>query len=87
MGLPNMRTSYFFLIDSDLSKHNLFLNGEAIGTFATLGAAEAAANKIANNVVPCTTLRFDLDFKSTLSDLEIRAATLQWESEPAKTNN
>jgi hypothetical protein len=83
MELPDMQTNYFFLINSYLDKHQLFLNGDAIGTFATLGAAEAAANRIAKHIVPYTTLRFELDFKSTLTELEIRAATLQCESVPA----
>ena len=31
-------------------------------------------------VIPAPALRFELDFKWTLSDVEIHAATLQWES-------
>ena len=75
-----MRRSYNFLIDSDPSGHILVLNGHEVATFATLDAAEAEANKIANRAVSGTTLRFELDFKSTLMDLETRAATLEWES-------
>jgi hypothetical protein len=75
-----MRTKNTFLIESELSRHRLLLNGREISAFATLDAAEAEASKIAKNVVPGATLRFGLDFKWTLSDLEIRAATLQWES-------
>jgi hypothetical protein len=80
MGLSSMRKSYIFLIDSDLSGHRLRFNGHEIATFATLEAAEAEANKVANHAVPGVTLRFGLDFKSTLTDLETRAATLEWES-------
>ena len=75
-----MRKSYNFLIDSDLSGHRLLLNGYEIATFATLDAAEAEANRVANRTFPGATLRFELDFKSTLMDLETRAATLEWES-------
>ena len=75
-----MRKSYNFLIDSDLSGHRLLLNGHHIATFATLDAAEAEANRVANRVVAGAALRFDLDFKWTLTDLETRAATLEWES-------
>ncbi len=80
MGLRSMRKSYNFLIDSDLSGHRLLLNGYEIATFATLDAAEAEANRVANRTFPGVTLRFELDFKSTLMDLETRAATLEWES-------
>ena len=82
MELFSMRKNYNFLIDSGRSGHTLSLNGQKIATFATLDAAEAEANKVANRIVPGTTLRFELDFKWTLSDLEIRAATLQWGPSP-----
>jgi hypothetical protein len=72
--------SYTFLIESERSRNKLFLNGQEIATFATLEAAEAEANKVANRTIPGATLRFELDFKWTLTDLEIRAATLEWES-------
>ena len=75
-----MRKTYNFLIDSELSGHTLFLNGQEIATFATLDGAEAEANKVANRAVPGTALKFELDFKWTLTDLEIRAARLEWES-------
>jgi hypothetical protein len=75
-----MRQSYNFLIDSNLSGHRLLLNGQEIATFATLGAAEAEATKVADRAVPGATLRFELDFKWTLTDLETRAATWEWES-------
>ena len=75
-----MRTRYNFLIDSDLSGHRLLLNGQEIATFATLDAAEAAAAEVVNRAVPGATLRFELDFKWTLTDLETRAATLEWQS-------
>jgi hypothetical protein len=78
MGLTNMRQSYNFLIDSESSRHTLLLNGQKIARFATLDAAEVAANKVANRAVPGAILKFELDFKWTLTDLEIRAATLEW---------
>jgi hypothetical protein len=71
-----MRKSYNFMIESELSGHKLFLNGQEISTFPTLAAAEAEANKIAGRAVAGATLRFDLDFKWTLTDLEIRGAAL-----------
>ena len=74
-----MRKSYNFLIDSDLSGHRLLLNRHEIATFATLDAAEAEASKLASGAA----LRFELDFKWTLTDLETRAATLEWESAEA----
>ena len=71
-----MRKSYNFLIESERSGHKLLLDGQEIGTFATLDAAEAEANKVANRAVPGATLRFELDFEWTLSELEIRAASV-----------
>ena len=73
-----MRKSYNFLIESDRTGHTLVINSRQIGTFATLDAAEAEANNIANLVVPGASLRFELDFMWTLTDLEMRAATLEW---------
>lgn len=67
----------FFSIESEQSRHTLFLDGQQIGVFATLEAAEAEANRIANRTIPRASLRFELDFKWTLSDVEIRGATLQ----------
>ena len=78
-----MRKSYIFLIESERSRNKLFLNGQEIVTFATLDAAKAEANKVATRTVPGATLRFELDFKWTLTDLEIRVATLEWESAEA----
>jgi hypothetical protein len=78
MGVTNMRQSYSFLIDSESSGHTLSLNGQKIARFATLDAAEVAANKVANRAMPGAILKFELDFKWTLTDLEIRAATLEW---------
>ena len=75
-----MRKSYTFLIESERSRNKLFLNGKEIATFPTLDAAKAEAAKVANRTVPGATLRFELDFMWTLSDLEIRAATLEWEN-------
>ena len=75
-----MTKSYTFLIESERSRNKLLLNGQEIATFATLEAAEAEANKVANRTIPGATLRFELDFKWTLTDLEIRVATLERES-------
>jgi hypothetical protein len=65
-----------FLIESEPANHKLYVNGQVIATFATFDAAEVQANKIANRVVPGAALRFGLDFKWTLSDVEMRAARL-----------
>ena len=72
-----MRTTHRFLIESDASTHRLSVDGNGNGTFATLGAAEAKATQVARRLLPTATLRFELDFKWTLSDLEMRAATLE----------
>jgi hypothetical protein len=73
-----MRKSYNFVIESDRTGHTLVINSRQIGTFATLDAAEAEANNIANLVVPGANLKFEVDFMWTLTDLEMRAATLEW---------
>jgi hypothetical protein len=78
-----MRKNYNFLIESERSGHKLFLNGEEIAKFPSLEAAEAEANKIADQAIPGAKLRFELDFKWTLTDLEIRGATLESEIEQA----
>ena len=72
-----MQKNDLFLIESDRSGSTLSLNGHDIATFATLDAAEAEARRVANRVVPGASLKFDLDFKWTLSELEIRAAKLE----------
>lgn len=71
-----MPTSHILLIDSDCSGHRLSIDGHEIGTFAILDTAEEKAANIARRFVPAATLNFQLDFKWTLSDLEIRTATL-----------
>ena len=71
-----MRKSYNFMIESEPSGHRLFLNGQDIATFPALEAAEAEANKIADRAIPGAKLRFELDFKWTLTELEVRGATL-----------
>ena len=73
-----MRTNHIFLIDSDSSGHRLSLDGKKIGTFPTLKAAETKAGDVARQSLAGATPRFELDFKWTLSDSEIRAASLQW---------
>jgi hypothetical protein len=78
-----MQETYNFLIESEPFGHKLYLNGQSIATFATLDAAESEANNIANRAVPGAALRFGLDFKWTLSDLEIRVATLERDRQEA----
>ena len=75
-----MTTDKTFLIESERSRHRLSLNARELSSFSTLEAAEAEAQKIAAYLVPGASLRFELDFKWTLSDLEIRAATLEYET-------
>jgi hypothetical protein len=75
-GPLRMQSSNTFIIESELSRHRLLLNGQEIGTFATLESAEEEATEFANRAVPGITLRFELDFKWVLSDLEIRTATV-----------
>ncbi len=82
-----MSTSHIFLIDSDSSGHRLSVDGNGTGTFPTLGAAEAKATHIARRFLPAATLRFELDFKWTLSDSEIRAATLEVPQTPDMENS
>ena len=72
-----MQKNDLFLIESDRSGNRLSLNGQSVATFDTLDAAEAEAQKVASHAVPGASLKFELDFKWTLSDLEIRAATLE----------
>ena len=72
-----MQKNDLFLIESDRSGNRLSVNGRDIARFATLDAAEEEARMIASRVVPEASLRFELDFKWTLSNLEIRAATLE----------
>jgi len=78
-----MQKNDLFLIESDRSGNKLSLNGQDIATFATLDAAEVEAQKVASSAVPGASLKFELDFKWTLSELEIRAATLERVSEEA----
>ena len=72
-----MTKIHTFIIESDGTKHELLLDGESVATFSTLDAAEAEANRIANYATPGSSLRFELDLKSTMIDLEIRGATLE----------
>src|SRR5437016_1810062 len=72
-----MHKDDLFLIESDRSENKLSLNGQTIATFATLGAAEVEAQRVASRAVPGASLKFELDFRWTLSELEIRAATLE----------
>jgi hypothetical protein len=50
-GLLRMPGSNTFIIESDLSSHRLLFNGQEIGTFATLEAAEQEATEFANRAV------------------------------------
>jgi hypothetical protein len=72
-----MTNSHTFVIESDRARHNLALDGKDIGSFPTLEAAEAEANRIAKLAAPGASLSFGLDYKSTLTDLELRGATLE----------
>ena len=72
-----MRSNNTFMIESERSAHRLFFNGQQIGTFATLDGAEKEATELGKRVFPGVELRFELDFKWTLSDLEIRSATVE----------
>lgn len=76
-----MRSKNIFLIESASSAHRLVFNGRQIGTFATLDSAEKEATELAKRVFPRVELRFELDFKWTNSDLEIRSATVEAASE------
>jgi hypothetical protein len=58
------------------ASHILSVDGAESGTFATLRAAEAKALHLAGAFAPHAPLRFDLDFKWTLSNLEIRTAAV-----------
>ena len=68
-------STHTFAIESDSSGHRLSIDGAGIGTFPTLLAAEKKAAHLAGSFAPHPALRFELDFKWTLSDVEIRAAT------------
>ena len=76
-SLNRMEQRHLFLIDSDSSGHRLTIDGQIRGKFQTLESAEAAADNAAKSLASSATLRFELEFKSTLTDLEIRAATLE----------
>jgi hypothetical protein len=80
-----MQTDHLFVIDSDSSGHRLFLDGDEIGAFRTLNVAEAKAAAIARGLFPVATLDFALDFKWTLSDVEIRTASFTYPREAAST--
>ena len=71
------KNDVFFTIESEQSRHTLSLDGQEIGVFATPEEAEAEAGRIADRAIPGARLRFELDFKWTLSDVEIRGATLE----------
>jgi hypothetical protein len=75
-----MKTDNTFLIESERSRHRLFLDARELSSFNTLEAAEAEAKKIVAYLVPGASLRFELDFKWILSDLEMRVATLRYET-------
>ena len=69
-------STHVFLIESNSSGHCLSVDGAESGTFPTLRAAEAKAAHLAGTIAPHAPLRFELDFKWTLSDLEIRTAAV-----------
>ena len=73
-----MRKNHLFVIDSDTAGHRLSLDGEELGTFTTLNAAESKAGDIARIFCATATPCFGLDFAWTLSDAQVRAASLQW---------
>jgi hypothetical protein len=72
-----MQSNNTFMIESEMSRHRLLFNGQWIETFATLDAAEKEAIELAKREFPGIELRFELDFKWTLSDLEIRSANVE----------
>ncbi len=65
-----------FTIDSGQRANMLYLDEEPLGKYSTLEAAEAAANKVADQMQPGAFLQFELDLKTTLADMEVRVATL-----------
>jgi hypothetical protein len=58
------------------ASHILSVDGAESGTFPTLRAAEANAAHLAGTFAPHAQLRFELEFKWTLSDLEIHTAAV-----------
>lgn len=82
-----MRKNRVFLIESDSDGHLLSVDGRPCKTFATLDAAKAAGDQIARRFVPAAALSFSLDFKWTLSDIELRVASLPSESNRIEGRN
>ena len=78
MELSSMPKNHLFIIDSDSSGHRLVLDGQKVGTFTTLNAAESKAGDIARIFCATAAPRFELDFAWTLSDAEVRAASVRW---------
>jgi len=72
-----MPTNHIFLIDSDSSGHRLTVDGNRAGRFASLRLAVAMGAYVTLRLLRNASLKFELDFKWMLSDLEIRAATLE----------
>lgn len=70
-----MQAEHVFVINSDSSGHRPSLDGHGVATFPTLNEAEAKAFQIARLFNRKATLRFEVDFKWTLSDLELRMLT------------
>lgn len=66
-------SNHIFLIESDSAGHRPSVDGRESGIFAALDAAD----DIARRFLAAAALTFELDFKWTLSDLEIRAAMLE----------
>ena len=72
-----MRTSHYFLIESDRARHELVLDGDLIASFPTFEAAEAEVKRIANHAAPGVSLQFGLDMKSTPEGPRSTLITLQ----------
>lgn len=65
-----------FTIESDPHGHALRVNGELFQTYAVLEDAEAAANRMVRQA-GAEELHFELDLKTSLSDVEVRVAVCQ----------
>jgi hypothetical protein len=66
-----------FTIESHHKAHVLYLDEEPLGSYPTVEAAEAGAQRVADQMQPGASLDFKLDQGTTLADFEIRVATLE----------